>query len=243
MISETAIATLEEFEAKGLHPTPRDIVRLNAIGLRLEAARGKSAADCTYLLPRVAAVSKSLSFRQPTIGHEIWMESIERLLKPGDFQSLLAVRAFALSRPPEKLPDPDDPKTVAEAVSTFAKDCRDLTRDQIYAAIKYVTYGCDQTAGENGATKPGEDENGDTDPPPDFSDCIALGVLNEGRAVLWGITEADMRRMTTRQLDAAIRRAKMFHQMSDGDEVDFWEGKYFATADEIEVRLTKESVK
>lgn len=233
MISQTAIATLEEFEAKGLHPTPRDVVRLNAIGLKLEASRGKHAATSTYLLPRVAAVSETLSFRQPTIGHEIWMQSVDRFIAPGDYQSMLAVRAFALSRPQSELPDPADPQSVKMAVDAFCRDCRDLTRDQIYAALNYVMYGCDPTVGESSAKR---DEDEPDEDSPDFTECIALGVLNEGRAVLWGITEADMRNMTARQLSDVIDRATYYHKVEQG-EVD-WEGRYYATADEIEERLT-----
>ena len=237
MISQTALATLEEFEAKGLKPTPEDVIRLNAIGLKLEASRGKYAASCTYLLPRVAAISESLSFRQPTIGHEIWMDQVERLIAPGDYQSLLAIRAFALSRPCSELPDAASPKTVTKAIKTFCKECKDFTRDQIFAAINYVVLGSDQTVGETSAKHSEEEERADDD--PDFSECIALGVLNEGRAVLWGISEADMKNMTARQLSEVISRAHYFHKVEHG-EID-WEGRYYATADEIEQRLKSET--
>lgn len=240
MVSQFAIDEIERMEAEGLHPTPRDIIRLNAIGLRVEAARGCNAVDCTYLLPRVAAVSKDLSFRQPTVGHEIWLDRVNRFLKPGDYQSALAVNAYALTRPQSALPDPDDPATVEKAVKEFAATCKDLTRDQIYAAIHYVTYGADPTAGENAASpkKKNEGENADD---YDFGECIALGVLNEGRAVLWGISEADMKNMTTAELHAVIERAYDFHQMKRGDDAEFWSGRFYATIDEIAERLNKES--
>ena len=240
MVSQFAIDCIEDdLVARGLQPTPRDIIRLNAIGLRVEAAKGRNVVDCTYLLPRVAAVSKELSFRQPTIGHEIWMDRVTRLLKPGDYQSILAVNAYALSRPQGDLPDPDDPATVEKAVREFAATCKDLTRDQIFAAIHYVTYGADPSAGERAASPKKKNEGEDADD-YDFGECIALGVLNEGRAVLWGISEADMKNMTTAELHAVIERAYHFHQMKGGDDVEFWQGRFFATLDEISERLTKE---
>ena len=239
MVSDFAIDEIEEaLVAKGLTPTPRDIVRLNAIGLRLEAAQGRDVADCTYLLPRVAAVSKTLFFRQPTVGHEIWLDQVSRFIKPGDYQSALAINAYALSRPQGDLPDPDDPETFGKAVREFAATCRDLTRDQIYAAIRYVKYGSDPTANEHPAS-PKTNEGDDPDN-YDMGECIALGVLNEGRAVLWGITEADLRNMTTAELHAVIDRAYDFHQMKKGDSEDFWQGRFYATLDEIAARLTKE---
>ena len=235
MISQTAIDSLDELVAKGLKPTPRDIIRLNAVGVKLEAAAAKRATDSTYLLPRVAAVTKDLWFRQPTIGHEIWMEKVERFVGEGDYQSLLAIRAYALSRPPEKLSDPDDPGTIKAAVEEFAATCKNLTRDQILAAVRYVTVGADHTAGETTA-RPQDDKNED----PDFSECIALGVLNEGRAVLWGISEADMLRMTTQQLSDVIDRAKIYHKIESDSDEDFWQGRYYATLDEIASRLMQE---
>jgi len=237
MISQTAIDSLDELIAKGLTPTPRDIIRLNAVGVKLEAATAQRATDSTYLLPRVAAVTKDLWFRQPTIGHEIWMEKVERFIADGDYQSLLAIRAYALSRSPEKLPDPDDPGTIKTAVDEFVATCKNLTRDQILAAVRYATLGADHTAGETTAHPSGEKEEEEN---PDFTDCIAIGVLNEGRAVLWGISEADMLRMTTQQLADVIDRAKIYHKIESGGDEDFWQGRYYATLDEITSRLTRE---
>jgi hypothetical protein len=240
MVSDTAMEAIDELEAQGLHLPPRDVVRLNAVGLRLEAARGKNALDCTYLLPRVAAISPTLSFRQPTIGHEIWIDEVQRLIEPGDYQTLLAVHAFALSRPQSELPDPDSPESVDTAVRGFAASCSDITRDQIFAAIRYVEHGADPTAGEHPASPPRDDGEDEDEGKYDIEECVALGVLNEGRAVLWGITEADMKNMTTAQLHAVIDRAYAFHKMQRGNEVDFWSGRFYATLDEIASRLMKE---
>ena len=104
MTSELAKADIEEMWDEGLKPTVEDIVRLNALALKLEGARKKCAADSTEYLPRAAAISESVTFRQPTIGHEIWMEKVERFVEKGDCQSLLAVRAFALSRSLKSFP-------------------------------------------------------------------------------------------------------------------------------------------
>ena len=241
MISDTAIDALDELVAKGLRPSPRDVVRLNAIGLRLEAANGKNVRDSMYLLPRVAAVSDSLFFRQPTIGHEIWLAKVERFVKPGDFETMLAINAYALSRAPADLPDPDSPGAITTAVEAFLPACRDFTGDQIYAAIDYARNGANPAACESPARPASEDEEETVDEhDPDWRECVAVGVLNEGRAVLWGITEADMLKMTTRELSLVILRAYVFHNRETNSEVDFWQGRFYATLDEIEERLTKE---
>lgn len=239
MISDTAIDALDELVAKGLRPSPRDVVRFNAIGLRLEAANGKNVRDSMYLLPRVAAVSDSLFFRQPAIGHEIWLSKVERFVKPGDYETMLALNAYALSRAPADLPDAESPDAVTTAVEAFLPTCRDLTRDQIYAALDYARNGADPAAGESPARpKTDEDDAGEAD--PDWRECVAVGVLNEGRAVLWGITEADMLKMTTRELATVIRRAYEFHNLDSNPDVDFWQGRFYATLDEIEQRLIEE---
>lgn len=240
MISETAMQTLDDMIAKGLKPTPRDIVRLNAVGLKLEAASAKSVKDSTYLLPRVAALSDAISFRQPTIGHEIWLEKVFRFVRDGDYYTVLALNAFALSRPADELPDPDAPAAVQDAAASALEILKPFTRDQIYAAIKYVKYGCDHTIDERYATPKDNDAPPDDDDSPDWSECIALGVLNEGRAMLWGMSEADMKRMTTHELNDVIERAKIYHKMSRSDGEDKWQGRYYATVDEITERLEAE---
>lgn len=240
MISRTAIDALDELTEKGLRPTPEDVVRLNAAGLKLEAARGKNVGDCTYLLPRVAAISETISFRQPTIGHEIWLDKVAQVADTDDYQTLLSLNAFALSRPVDDLPDPYDRAAVKDAAGAFLETLRDYTRDQIYAAINYCRYGADVTAGEKTATT-ATDGDLPADESPDWDECVAVGVLNEGRAVLWGMSAAEMKRMTASELSAVISRARLYHQMPESSSVDFWTGRFYATLDEIESRLTKEA--
>lgn len=237
MVSQTAIDALDELVAQGLKPTPRDVVRLNAIGLKLEAAGAKHTIDSTYQLPRVAAVSESLYFRQPTIGHEIWLDKVRSISELGDYQTSLALHCFALSRPHSELPDPANPDAVKAAVDAFLPKCADFTRDQLFAAVQYARLGADPSADEHSVAPKGED---DEEPGPDFAECVALGVLNEGRAVLWGISEADMLNMRTSELAAVIDRAYNFHNMQRNSEESFWQGRFYATLDEIKGRLTKE---
>lgn len=237
MISQTAQQTVESFERKGLRPSFADIVRLNALGLKLEAARKKNIPDTTYYLPRVAKISESVAFRQPTVGHEIWFDRVERFCQKDDFETALAVKAFGLTRSEKDLPDPDDPKTVKKAVEAFCREMKDFSREQIFAALEYVLYGADPSSGELPAAK----EKKEAEAPGDWKECIALGVLNEGRAVLWGITESDMLAMTPEQLRDVIRRSYTLHGLTSSDTLaDIAEGDYFATVDEIEKRLKAE---
>lgn len=240
MISQTAKEYLDELIAEGLSPTPRDIIRLNAIGLQLEAARARRMSSSTYFLPRVAVVSDNLFLREPTVGHDIWLNKISFFIDPLDDETRLAVTCFALSRAPESLPDPDTPHALKEAVEFFASSCSGFTRRQLRAAVRYVECGADPTYGE----KPHEDvnasEEADDIPNYDIRSCIALGVLNEGRAVLWGVSESDMMKMTKRHLADVIRRAYHFHDMNSSRDENEVTGDFYATLDEIAARLRKE---
>ena len=238
MISEMAMADIAQMEAEGLHPTPRDIVRLNALALVFEG-RKKRDLQSLYALPRVAAIDESRWFREPTVGHEIWLSKVRRWIDENDFETLLAVYAFALSRDSKDLPDGDSREAAREAVEAFADEMKDFTREQIFTAVDYVKNGCDQTVGEEPPERK-KNEDGDGGEAEDWTECIALGVLHEGQAILFGVSEAEMKRMTRRQLEAVIRRAYDVHGMSRRGEDDDALGDYNRTLDEIRERLESE---
>jgi len=238
MISTTARDSIEELQHDGLSPTVEDIIRLNALGLKLEFEAKKSPRDATDYLPRIAKISDTVSFRQPTIGHEIWISKIRRMVDEKDFQTSLAVQAFALSRASADLPDADDIKSVKVAVDAFCADCKDFTREQIIAAIEYVTVGPSPTACETAPASHREPDGFDFE---DWKHCVACGVLLHGKAALFGASFADLERLTREQLEALTRMAYVFNHIENPpDYVSIARGDYFATLDEIRERLTKE---
>lgn len=119
MTSEMAKADIEQLWAEGLQPTVEDIVRLNVLALKFESEKARDSFKCCYTLPRVAAVEDGLWFRQPTVGHEIWLDKVERWIDAKDFSTVLAINAFALSRDNEQLPNPDDVEEVKRQVDEF----------------------------------------------------------------------------------------------------------------------------
>lgn len=234
MISQTAMESLEELRAAGLTPTDADVVRLNALGLKLEAANKKHVVDANDYLPRVAQISPTLSFRQPTIGHEVWLDKVSRFISHGDYQTALAVKAFAISRRPSELPDGDSPASVTAAVAAFCEECRDLTSDQIYAAVDYAFFGASPTLGENPPREPREPDGSEYE---DWKSCVAVGVLHEGAVMLHGCTQAELEAMTRQQVEEMIRRAWLFRGLSLPDDVRNAQGDYYATLHEIRERL------
>ena len=245
MVSEIAVADIEEMRAEGLNPSVRDIIRLNALALKMQAAKKKSPATSLDYLPRVAAISDKVSFRQPTIGHEIWLGKVDRIVAP-TYQTALAVKAYALSRPASELPDPDNPESVRVAVEAFAATCADFTRDQIYAALDYVIYGASALVGEHPEPPPpsdGEERVPDGTEDEDWRECIAVGVLHEGHVALFGMSRTDMERMTRRQLEDAIMRAYIFHHFDVSDAAKERTNEYYATREAIRERLKGEAAK
>ena len=240
MVSELAIADLEEMRAGGLNPSVRDIIRLNALALKAQAAKKKNPRTSLDYLPRIAAISDKLAFRQPTIGHEIWLDRVERMFAP-TYQTVLAIKAFALSRGVDELPDAENPETVRVAVEEFAKTCADFTRDQIYAALDYVIYGSSALVGEHAEPPPDDDERvPDGTEDEDWKECVAVGVLHEGHVALFGMSRADMEKMTRRQLEDAIMRAYIFHHLDTTDAAKTLMDGYYATREAIRERLVKE---
>lgn len=242
MISQTALDDLNDLRDAGLNPTIEDIIRLNALGLVMEAAKKKNPASALDYLPRIAMISPTLAFRQPSIGHEVWLAKVVRMAAP-DYDTLLAIRAFALSRAAGDLPDPEDPKSITAAIESFANECAEFTRDQIFAAIDYVWYGASSVIGEypvKPESDPDEERIPDGTEYEDWKECIALGVLHEGRIALWGMNQREVESMTRAQLEDAISRSYIYHHIVATDEFVERRNKYYATLESIRERLAKE---
>lgn len=204
MTAQFVLDDIEEIErSTGRRVPPRDVIRLNAIGLRAKANENKYATTCLGYLPRVAQLAPGKFFRQPTIGHEIWLEKVEQFAED-DFETVLAVRAFAMSRATDALPDPFDVDAVRLAVEKFAEDYREFTRDQILAALDYVVRGANPCRGEfaPSVTRNADDERlPDVTEGEDWKECIALGVLHDAKVVLWGINQKELEAMTRQQVE------------------------------------------
>ena len=215
--------------------------KLNALGLKMEAAGKKHAVDSNDFLPRVAQIGERVIFRQPSIKHEIWIRQVCELVKEGDLQSLLAVQAFALSRPPAELPDALNMNNIVAAVQTYANALGDYTRDQIAAALEYVIFGASPLQGEYPPKPKKTAEECDGFDGEDWKHCVAVGVLREGQAALWGVSAAELEQMTRRQVADLTRRAVYeFHDFDIQGEVRAAQGRYFDTLFEIKARLENE---
>ena len=242
MISKMAVDDIMQLKAEGLDPTPADVVRLNAVGLNYERMKGTVLDNNPYKLPRYAALSKDIGFRQPTIGHEIWIDMVSKFIDTDDYQSMLALYAFALSRDWQKLPDPYCIADIEVKIREFTETLKDFTTEQIFNAVMYAKDGCDQSVGEFPARKIDDDDSKDDDE-YDFDECVAVGVMHEGHALLWGITEAEMKSMTRSRLESIMQQSYYYHQFPIDGRLERELGKYYRTLDQIHQRLLDEQKK
>lgn len=129
MTSEMALADIEQLKNDGYELTVKDIIKLNALALKFERAKSKEAFKSLYTLPRVAAIDNNMYFRQPAIGHEIFLDTLSKWIDMDDYGTVLAANAFALSRSVDELPDPNDRVTTTKLINSFVKKMGKYTRD------------------------------------------------------------------------------------------------------------------
>ena len=226
MVSNTAIEEAERLASEGTPLLPREIVRLNALGLAMERGEHESVA---FALPRVAFLG-DVVLREPTLGHEMWLDDARRFADFDDVDTSLAMHALAFS-----VIDPDDLPGLGKirifcAMRRFQRRVKMYTRRQIAAACRWVTEGRDARSGEYAPPRKGET-------PMDESYSVAIGVLLDGVAISTGLSVGDARHMTSAQLfrmeDTALKLRG--RDISDG-MIEQAKGDFYATLDELTAR-------
>lgn len=234
MVSRMAVDDCEELLGQGKKLSCRDIIRLNALGVRAE--RGPNSVSF-YALPRCVFVG-DLCFREPTIGHEIWFDDVSRQFDLDSQVTEFALRAFMMSRDAEELPSARNMAEVKYQLDNFVhKDIAKFTMRQLTHALRYCAAGCDPEDEEYPARRPVEDDEDDLT--EDAS--IALGVVREGQALGLGISLADAKKMTRSALQEVVFRAYKLKDIDVSSSVKKeCIGDYLATLAEIKNRLDEE---
>lgn len=227
MTSITAMEEAERLAAEGTPLSPREIVRLNALGLAMERGERESVA---FALPRVAFLGDSVILREPTLGHEIWLDEARRFADFADVDTSLAMHAMAFAiYDPDKLPKLGRISLFC-AMRRFQRRVRVFTRRQIAAACRWVTEGRDARSGEYPPPRKGET-------PMDESYSVAIGVLLDGVAIATGLSVGDARHMTLAQIhrveDSALKLRG--HDMRDA-ALETAKGDFYAALDEMTAR-------
>lgn len=247
MLSAMFRRDYESLTAQGYALTPEDVVRLNALALRV---RLSSAAPCSVHLPRLVFMPRDsrwrpqIVLREPTMAHELWIEQAERWIDTGNADNFLWLHGYALSRPASKLANVFDAKGMVKAVFKFAAKrlCR-FTREQLSAAVEYALFGADWIVGEVAADVReherkadggnGLRETGEQSP--------TLGILSECRALRLPISLDDAKRLTASELEASILEAQMRDGLFNADSLKSRAvAAYVRAREEIKARLAAE---
>lgn len=228
MVSECAEEDIEELARQGIVLTPREVVRINALGLRME--RPERPADSAYYLPRIAILPGDVVLHEPTIGHEIWLDEVERIMDMVDVGTNLSVTAFCLSvRDAADLPPSDSRLRVVAALASFRRAVRGCTASQLAAACRYATEG--RFCGDGEYTEARADRDDDI---PDGAFSVGVGMLVNSTPVRCGLSVADACRMTRSQLQLVVDKAVAMQVGSrHEDAVNLASGEYHATLDAI----------
>lgn len=193
MVSSLFRKDYETLTARGVKFDLADIIRLNALALKVRLAErpplGVHAPRCVFL--------KGFVLREPTIAHEIWIENAARHFDMGNERISRYFYAYALSRDAADLPDALNGARCVRKVFAFArKRLVSLTMDALGDALHYALFGADWTAGEVAPPPKGEADGGSP----------SLGILNGMRAMRLPVSLDDAKRMTAAEvLDATLR--------------------------------------
>lgn len=203
MISRMAMDDIEALRADGIEVPPREVVRLNALGLRME--RGADSAE-HYAAPRVAFIGEVV-LREPTLGAEMWLRQALDAFDGDDEQTYFTLRVLSCLVPWRELPDPAQTRAVRKAIKAAMTSLGDATLRQVENALGWCIGG---NLPESGEKPPPRDQTSEQrpdedDPPPRFSP--EYGLFYRGMAARIG-TAADMKDMTYSAMLAVCDRAE-----------------------------------
>ena len=234
MTSDLAESEVAAMAAQGLKPTVRDIVRMNALALKIQY--GPHAAE-QYALPRVAFLG-NLVLRQPTIAHEIWLDRVMSIVEMDD-ESYFACRLYVASRAASALCDPLDRAQVKEEVERNLAAFGAHTIEAVALALRYVWHG----GGEMDAEYAPVREADETQPTLRPEDSVALGIMHNGAALRLGLSLAEMSGMTRAHLLAVTHGAVGTDANARKNAASRARVDFFRAVDEIRARLEAEKAK
>lgn len=200
MVSPTAIADIKAAISSGVVFTPEEIIRLNALGLRYDYT--KSGAEMR-IMPRLAWLG-DVAFREPTIGHEIWMYESSDVFNLEDGETRIKVRAFCLATDPLKLPSFSlGREKIESAVKEFCEQrISQYTLGQVATALVFAEYGDTQVAREYPEARPlTKKQKKQVHQDGDY--CYEVGLLRNGILLKIGSPD-ELKGMTVSELETLV---------------------------------------
>lgn len=210
MVSDLFLKDYRQLSAQGVRFTPADIIRLNALAVRVRlSANPLSAAHV-----RRAVIFGGMAFREPTLGHEMWIERVGSFIDMAIDRNFRVVYAYALTRELSELPDPYKAERCVKAVFDFArKNLAAMTSAHLADILDYVLFGADWKACEMPPPKAKTDAEGECSE----THSPALGVFIGAAARGIGLSLDDAKCLTASEVLEATMRADVMAKRFDSD--------------------------
>ena len=232
MVSKLAMEDIESLMEEGCVVRPSDVIRLNALGLKLE----KRPDFRMSTLPRVALCGGVL-FRQPTIGQDIFLDEICEIFSK-DEGTVLALEAYVLSHPDEKWDNlPTFPRLFAsKAIKWIRKHLKNETAEKVRHAIDFCKFGMNPEDGEFPIYVTDETFEKWYDEAGPMSSAMRKYV----HACTYGIPSESSLRATSQKLTAMIERAAILNDIQVPDEEKQATAEYFKVLEEVQKKARAE---
>ena len=233
MVSELAIEDIEQIIAEGGTVSPRDVIRLNALGLRITD-------DPTYELaamPRMASL-EGIIFKQPTIAQDMFLDEATRIYN-ADKSTILALEAYVLSRDSVDWEELRSPKIFAVKVGAWVKaHLGKVTAKQLRRTLDFCLYGVDPDSGEMPVLMADEKETVKSGIGTDKSWALA----NYLHAASIGIDSVAALRATSPQLSAMIERSYLINKIPLSEKEKAATAEYYMTLEDVRKRAFPQKV-
>lgn len=232
MVSKLAMEDIESLMEEGCVIAPSDVIRLNAIGLKIE----KKPDFRLSTMPRVA-VCGGVLFVQPTIEQDIFLDQMFQVFSK-DAGTVLALEAYVMSHPDESWSKrPMFPWMFAHKCAKWIK--KNLGKEhatKVRAALDFVKYGMNPIDGEY----PVYVKDDDFDKWYDDAGPKSLSMRRWLEACACGIDSAAALKATSPQLAAMLEKAYLLRDRNISDDEKQTTAQYFATLKEIKEKAYAE---
>ncbi len=232
MVSEMAMEDVERLEKEGCHINARDIIRLNALGLKLEKQPDFRLAS----LPRIAVLGNVI-LRQPTISQDIFLDDASLILS-NDPATMLALEAYVLAHPEETFEKLKHPVWfVSKCKLWVKKNLGNYQATEVRRALDFCLYGTDSRTGERPVYLTDDNEKFYELPDSPLSKSLRLWFS----AVSMGMDSVAALKATSPQLEAMLERASILNELAKCSDLEkVVTAEYFSTLEDIKRKAYEE---
>lgn len=232
MVSQLAMEDIRALTDEGCTVSPEDVIRLNALGLRIEKKPDFRMAT----LPRIAMCGDT-TFVQPSIEQELFLDNILRLFSK-DEGTMIALEAYVLSHQNEDwAKEKMFPRLFAAKCALWIKKhLGKETVGKIRVALDYVRHGMNPMDGEY----PVYVKDDEFDKWYDAAGDLSPAMRKFSEACACGIAPHAALKATSERLTAMIERAWYLKQKDISDDEKKATAEYFATLSSIQEKARAE---